>query len=236
MNSNKKLPKISRVDQVYSALVTSIFREEWKPGEKLPSESELADTYGVNKLTVRMALQKLNVLGLLETRVGEGSFVRKFSIASYFNEINEMNLLSESQEEIADFRSVLQIGSFLLSLKQEPDKRQKSIEDLEKMYEKMEECLTQEKYDEFQEWDYRFHKRVCQMSSNKMMINIAQATDQLLEDYTKASGMRSIKAGRQKELLKFHRVILDSLKKRDVQEFIDNELKSILLENQEKMQ
>lgn len=228
---NKKLPKISRVDQVYEALASSILHNEWLPDEKIPSESELADMYGVNKLTVRMALQKLNVVGLLETRVGEGSFVKKFNMADYFFEINAMNLLSNDNEEIADFRSVLQLGNILLSLKQSPEKLQNKINQLEKIYAEMADAVNNDRIEEFQELDYQFHMIVCKLSSNKMMVNIAQATEQLISDYTKKSGLRSIKAGRKKELLEFHRIILDSIKNRDVQTFIDNEYKSIFLAN-----
>lgn len=45
-------------------------------GGKIPSENELAQQFGVSRVTVRNALQKLSALELLETRFGEGSFVR----------------------------------------------------------------------------------------------------------------------------------------------------------------
>ena len=34
----------------------------WKTGDKIPSEGELAEIFGVNRLSVRMALQKLSAL------------------------------------------------------------------------------------------------------------------------------------------------------------------------------
>ena len=49
-------------------------------GERLPSENELAEMFNVSRITIRQALQKLSVLGLVETRFGEGSFVKTFDV------------------------------------------------------------------------------------------------------------------------------------------------------------
>ena len=58
-----KIKKVSVVDQVSEALKDNILNHTWEPGDKLPSEGDLADTFGVNRLSVRMALQKLNNAG-----------------------------------------------------------------------------------------------------------------------------------------------------------------------------
>jgi GntR family transcriptional regulator len=49
-------------------------RGEWKPGEKLPSEHEIAAEYGVSRATVRTALRALDGRGLTVTVHGLGSF------------------------------------------------------------------------------------------------------------------------------------------------------------------
>lgn len=224
---NKKLPKISRVDQVYSALVTSIIKGEWTLGDKLPAEAEIAEMYGVNKLTVRMALQKLNVVGLLETRVGEGSYVKQFNLADYFFEINNINLLSNTQEEIAQFRSVMQIGSVLLFQKQPKEWKQEKVQRLEELCRQMRESLERDGVEEFQKLDQQFHSIMCKLSNNKMMVNIAQATEQLVREYTEKSALRSLAAGRKESMLAFHEFIVDCLKKEDVSAFIEQEYKSL---------
>ncbi len=48
-----------------------------RPGAKLPTEAELRETYGTSRNAVRDAIKWLTQLGLLETRPGEGTFVRR---------------------------------------------------------------------------------------------------------------------------------------------------------------
>ena len=87
MPTIKKVEKITAGEQVYQNLRENIVAQRWKADEKLPSETELATLYGVNRLTVRMALQRLNAIGLVETRVGDGTYVKKFEFSDYINAV-----------------------------------------------------------------------------------------------------------------------------------------------------
>jgi DNA-binding FadR family transcriptional regulator len=49
-----------------------------KPGDRLPSERELSERLVVGRSSVREALRALELLGLIETRRGEGTFIRDF--------------------------------------------------------------------------------------------------------------------------------------------------------------
>ncbi|MFR1050737.1 MAG: FadR/GntR family transcriptional regulator [Lachnospirales bacterium] len=51
-----KITRVSIVDQVCSSIKQDIADGIWKAGDKLPSEAEFAETFGVNRLSVRMAL------------------------------------------------------------------------------------------------------------------------------------------------------------------------------------
>jgi GntR family transcriptional regulator len=52
-------------------------RDEFRPGDRLPSEAELAGEYDVNRLTVRQALADLGRRGLVEAFQGRGTFVAR---------------------------------------------------------------------------------------------------------------------------------------------------------------
>jgi DNA-binding FadR family transcriptional regulator len=56
-----------------------IVENRLKPGDPVPSEAELAEQLGVGRNSVREAVKSLEVLGILESRVGSGLFVRGFS-------------------------------------------------------------------------------------------------------------------------------------------------------------
>lgn len=63
-------------DQVFDQLRELIFRGEFKAGEKILTEREMAEAFGVSRTSVRDAINKLVVMGLLEQRQGQGTFVR----------------------------------------------------------------------------------------------------------------------------------------------------------------
>ena len=69
-----KPKKIS--DQVFEQIRELIFRGQLKAGEQLLPERELSEALQVSRTTVRNAINKLVVLGLLEHKQGQGTFVR----------------------------------------------------------------------------------------------------------------------------------------------------------------
>ena len=67
MKNGLKPVSVKRVsDQVFEQLRDLIFRGELKPGEKIMPERNLSEALGVSRTTVRNAINKLVVLGLLE--------------------------------------------------------------------------------------------------------------------------------------------------------------------------
>lgn len=61
--------------QIKALLVQSLDRGEWKPGESIPSELELAARFQVSQGTVRKAIDELAAENLLLRRQGKGTFV-----------------------------------------------------------------------------------------------------------------------------------------------------------------
>ena len=69
-------PTFSPLYQQIRALITrSLESGEWKPGDIIPSESELAERFGVSQGTVRKAIDELANENLLVRRQGKGTFV-----------------------------------------------------------------------------------------------------------------------------------------------------------------
>ena len=99
------IEKNNLVDEAYNQLLQMIASGEWVEGSKLPSESQLCETLGVSRNTVRVALSKLNALGLIESRQGFGYSVRNLNIGIYLNSMLPTMLLhSRDLESITEFR------------------------------------------------------------------------------------------------------------------------------------
>jgi len=60
--------------KVYNKIKTQINNDEYKKGEKLPTEKELCDICNVSRLTVRRALDELQREGLIDRKKGKGTF------------------------------------------------------------------------------------------------------------------------------------------------------------------
>jgi len=76
---DKDLP-VPLYHQLQELLRAEIEAAKWRPGEQLPSETKLAESYQVSKITLRQALENLAKLGYIRREHGRGTFVerRKF--------------------------------------------------------------------------------------------------------------------------------------------------------------
>ena len=74
-------------DEVFEQIKAMIASGNWKPGDKLPSEKELTELFGVSRVTIREALKKLASYNIIETSQGRGSFIRNMEGVSLFDNI-----------------------------------------------------------------------------------------------------------------------------------------------------
>jgi GntR family transcriptional regulator, transcriptional repressor for pyruvate dehydrogenase complex len=98
-------------EHVADRLVTAIALGEFVPGQRLPSERELAATLGVSRTTVREAIQRLAALGYVEVRRGRtgGAYVLQ-GMGPEANEMIRRTLLPEwsNLERVLDFRQLVE--------------------------------------------------------------------------------------------------------------------------------
>lgn len=171
-----KIARISMVDQVENVLKEQILSGAWKPQEKLPPEAEIAQMYGVNRLTVRMALQKLNTLGVTETRVGEGTFVRDFSFTPLFNQVIDYYEVQDRSEDIQEMRMVIEKESAVLAAERAtPDELAELKLQLQEYHVRLQRYQNEENDENFQslvEADFLFHRQIVRMSKNLLFEEI----------------------------------------------------------------
>lgn len=76
-NELQKLEKLKSIPlRIVEQIGYSVAAGRFRPGQKLPSEAELAEIFGVGRSSVREALQALQLLGILEVVHGKGSFLK----------------------------------------------------------------------------------------------------------------------------------------------------------------
>src|SRR6516225_11268955 len=74
---NSPLPRYYQLKEIMRERVQS---NEWKPGEHIPSERELSETYGISRMTARQAITDLVNEGLFYREQGKGTFVSERKI------------------------------------------------------------------------------------------------------------------------------------------------------------
>jgi len=102
-----KLPLIDRdggrpvFDQLAELLRQQILAGIYRPGQRLPSESMLVETYQVSKLTVRRAINLLAAQNVISTAQGRGTFVKEVDLGSAtFDLTNLKELLDDSRTTV----------------------------------------------------------------------------------------------------------------------------------------
>ncbi len=102
-------------DQVFDQLKELIFRGEMKPGEKIMPERELSDALGVSRTSVRDAISKLVVMGLLEQRQGQGTFIRSMDSIQNNPLAAAMDAQDATLEDLLEVRMGLECNAAALA-------------------------------------------------------------------------------------------------------------------------
>lgn len=178
MQENTQIQKISAADQVCDRVKQKIRAGEWNIGDRLPAESELAAMFGVNRLTVRIALQKLNALGVLETKNGSGTYVVPFSFDDYIQEVSDFYMEPSLLENVCEFRKTVEIECARLAMERGTEEEFVELEcRMTKLHEAMANPPEQKPEEEKREYcrklaelDLAFHRQICEMAHNKLYL------------------------------------------------------------------
>ena len=148
---------------------------ELQPGDKIPTELELAESMGVGRLSIREAIKVLVYYGVLEIRRPEGTFVCEGFSDIMLDPMLYGIILSKdkSLENLKELRLLIEVGVIKLAMDKytEDDK----IE-LMSAIEKFRIAVSKDKIDwmEIFEVDDLFHATVSKMGKNPLVSKINQ--------------------------------------------------------------
>lgn len=77
--------KKNTADRVYENLFHMLVSGDYAPGDRIPSEHELKERFNVSRNTIRAALNRMNALGIIETRQGDGTYLKGVGTGMYIN-------------------------------------------------------------------------------------------------------------------------------------------------------
>lgn len=180
-------------------------RENLRPGDKLPSERDLSEKLGAGRSSVREALRALELLGLIETRRGEGTFLRNYRHNRLIDILGYFILRdSKTKKDLVEMRKILELEAVRLACRRATPKH---FEEMERIlavaWERVErgEIPTEE--------DYQFHRVICRSSRNSVLHRIWAP----LVEYSESVRNRSLsREGRARVALEEHREIMLSIR------------------------
>jgi GntR family transcriptional repressor for pyruvate dehydrogenase complex len=199
-------------DQVFDQFQEQVVKGVWKPGEKLPSENELAVSLGVSRVSIREGLQRLVTMGLLETRHGEGTFVKEVTPDLYLNALFPALVLEQANIfHVLEYRRSMDTGAVALAVERAAGE---DIDEMERIIAVMKECSADA--ERFAEADLDFHLAVAKAAKNPLFIKV----NSIIRNTLSASMTGIVQVLGAKDGLYYHRKILDAIKARNVQDAV----------------
>jgi DNA-binding FadR family transcriptional regulator len=192
------IKKINLVDEVYKKMKEKIMSGAWTPGEKIPSENKLSDKFGVSRNTIRNAIQKLKGLNLIETKQGQGTFLKKDLNSNIISNIIPGLIFNNNEIlDVLEFRSIIEKeNARLAAIRADEEEIQEIKGALDQM------IRHQDDYEEYSVWDYKFHLNIAKASKNKIlyqtMLRLKDILFHHLEEMNKNGNFEKSIAGHRK--------------------------------------
>jgi GntR family transcriptional repressor for pyruvate dehydrogenase complex len=98
-------------DQVAQHIKEYILAHRLTPGDRLPTESQLAESFGISRLSVREATKALEFLGIVESKTGVGLTVGRIDMDRMVEHLGfHSGLMDVDPEQLIDSRVILETG------------------------------------------------------------------------------------------------------------------------------
>ena len=222
----KKINNVSVVQQVIDNLTEAMLNRQLRPGDKIPTEAELAESMGVGRNSIREAVKILVYLGVLEIRRAEGTFVCDGFSESMIDPMIYGIILDkeDSYENLMELLEMMEVGVMQLAMKKvtqkELDVLKNKLEDMHKEIHKGPDNV------ENAFWaDNEFHDIISDMGQNPLVDKINQVVRTLTHAMRLETVRTMIETGEGEELYKAHENIYRMIADKDM-EHMDKAVKA----------
>ncbi|MCF7804870.1 MAG: FadR family transcriptional regulator [Candidatus Marinimicrobia bacterium] len=151
---------------VVKQIEEAIVERKFTPGDKLPTERELCEAFGVSRTVVREAMQILSAKGLVTIKKGSGAYVKEFD-AEHLNKALQLffqfNFERKHGLHLIRVRQIIEPYNAKLAAENRTDK---DAEVLENIVRKME---GEEEFYKESELDRQFHIKIAESTSNPII-------------------------------------------------------------------
>jgi len=210
---DKPLYRAVRTSRLYEQIVEqveqSILKGQLKPGDQLPAERDLAQSFGVSRTAVREAVKTLREKGLVEAYTGRGTFVTNGTSNAIRQSLDLMFRVSQQEGSIhlAELRQVLEPEIAALAASR--------IED--QLLATMREAVTAmdrslQDPDSYIEADLDFHLAMAEAVGNPLILSLLDSIVGLLRE--QRSRIFSVDGGPERGQF-HHKRILQAIERRD---------------------
>lgn len=200
-------------DEIIEQIKQMIKNGELEPGQKLPSERDLANMFNVGMSSIREAIIALSSLKLVK-KTSEGTFVNDKIEGNYLELTNDLLLNENDITDLYETRKLLETITAELAAANANDEDIKSLEEI--MVELKETGLSN--IEKFARLDADFHSNIALASKNTILYKIISNIIDLLKDQIAEN---TAKMSRREEMdilqstLRDHNNILDAIKNKD---------------------
>jgi GntR family transcriptional repressor for pyruvate dehydrogenase complex len=177
----KPIKKTSTAAKVFESLYQMIVGGQFKRGQKLPSQEELARQFGVSRNTLREAMNKLYAMGLLTSHQGIGTVVESPNPEGYLSTLSGQFLLdSLSVREFIEARICIERTAVRLAVARAGNH---DIEQLQEILGHQTQAFEKNDAQEFTRQDAAFHMKLTQLSGNRVLMKFLRTIQEMLHRF-----------------------------------------------------
>ncbi len=213
-NENEKKP--SAVKQVFDNIINEIIEGQLRPGDRLPTESELSEKYHIGRNSVREAIKQLQAFGILYIRRADGTFVSQNYNQKMLDPLLYSLILQDHDwRYFVQLRSAMEIGVIYLAI--DSDRREETVGRLEELIHSMEIEVSRSRpsVDRLLDLDLAFHEAISAAVTNPMVDSVTNYIARLTVPSRKATTRKWLKDKKENRFVELHRQIADVLKTKD---------------------